>query len=131
MRDKMDHSTTTSPCLAKQSKDYDGFTKLFISLTSIFTHGYEDAKYAHFSVNVFPIDSNQTIGSIAKLLHDLENPPQSSNPTSLFRRSGRSILAQALLQGNEEFVLFLPFKSHEGEPFVPLSLIVHIQLDNY
>ena len=92
MHDKMDHSTTASPYLAKRSKDYDGFTKLPISMTGIFAHGHGNEKYAHFSVNVFPMDSNQTIGSIAKLLRDLENPPQSFNPTSLFRRSGRSIL---------------------------------------
>ena len=42
----------------------------------------------------------------------------------------QSILAQALLQGNEECVSFLPFKPHEGGPFVPLPPIVHIQLDN-
>ena len=66
MHDKMDHSKTTCPALARKTKALDGFMKLPVKVKGMFAHG--DEKYAHYSLDVFPSDSNFTVGSIAKLL---------------------------------------------------------------
>ena len=39
-------------------------------------HGHGDVWYAHYGLDIFPSDSNHTVGSIAKLLRDLELPPK-------------------------------------------------------
>jgi hypothetical protein len=84
MHDKMDHSKTASPCFASKTKSVDGFMKLPISVIGIFAHGHGDKKYAHYVLDLYAADSNQTVGSIEKLLQDLERPSKSSNPGSLF-----------------------------------------------
>jgi hypothetical protein len=84
MHDKMDHSKTASPCFASKTKFVDAFMKLPVSATGILAHGHGDKKYAHYALDMYAADSNHTIGSIAKLLRDLERPSKSLNPISLF-----------------------------------------------
>ena len=84
MHDKVDHSKTASPCFAAKNKAVDGLMKLPVSVTGMLAHGHGDKKYAHYALDVYAADSNQTIGSIAKLLRDLENPPKAANPSTLF-----------------------------------------------
>ena len=68
MHNKIDHSKTTCPALARKTKALDGFIKLPVKVTRMFAHGHGDEKCAHYSLDVFPSDSNLTVGSIAKLL---------------------------------------------------------------
>ena len=42
-------------------------------------HGYGNVKYAHYALDLYLADSNHTIGSFAKVLHDLEKPPSYSS----------------------------------------------------
>jgi len=68
MHDKMDHAKTTSPVFSHKSKEIDGLVKLPVSVTSMIVHGYGNVHYVHYGLDIFPHDSNYTIGSMAKLL---------------------------------------------------------------
>ena len=128
MHDKMDHSKTTCPALAQKTKALDGFM-MPVKVTRMFAHGHRDEKYAHYSLDVFPSDNNFTVGSIAKLLRDLENPPAKSSRL-LFQRGGSTHLYGALLQGSEIYIDSLgevPIPSIEAQPLPP---VLHIQMDN-
>ena len=129
MHDKMDHSKTACPALARKTKALEGFMKLPMKVTGMFAHGHGDGKYAHFSLDVFPSDSNFTIASIAKLLRDLEDPPVKSSRL-LFRGSGSTMLYRALLRGSEVCMDSLgrvPSQPIEARPLPP---VLHIQMDN-
>ena len=54
-------------------------------------HGHGDIKYAHYGLDFYPDDANHTVGSFAKLLRDLENPPAYSS-RALFDGSGTTPL---------------------------------------
>jgi hypothetical protein len=75
IHEKMDHSKTWSPCFTIKHKGINGLVILPISVIGMLAHGHGDVKYAHYSLDLYPIDDNHMIGSIAKLLHDLEEPP--------------------------------------------------------
>ena len=79
IHDKMDHSKTSSPHFSRKNKHMDSFMKLPISVTGMIAHGHGDIRYAHYGLDIFPTDSNHTVGSIAKLLRDLELPPKYSS----------------------------------------------------
>ena len=49
--------------------------KLPISVMGMIAHGHGDVHYAHYGLDIFPMDSNHTMESIAKLLRDLELLP--------------------------------------------------------
>ena len=74
IHDKMDHSKTSSPHFSHKSKHMDSFMKLPISVTGMIAHGHGDIRYAHYGLDIFPTDSNHTVGSIVKLLRDLKLP---------------------------------------------------------
>ena len=84
IHDKMDHSKTSSPHFSHKSKHMDSFMKLPIFVTGMIVHGHGDVWYAHYGLDIFPTDSNHTVGSIAKLLRDLELPPQAFFTGALF-----------------------------------------------
>ena len=77
MHDKMDHAKTASSIFSHKNKDLDGLVKLPLSVTGMIAHGHGDMRYAHYGLDLFPHDSNYAIGSMAKLLRDLELPPKS------------------------------------------------------
>ena len=76
MHDKMDHAKTASPVFSHKNKEIDGLVKLPVSVTGMLAHGHADVRYAHYGLDLFSHDSNYTIGSMAKLLRDLELPPK-------------------------------------------------------
>ena len=78
MHDKMDHAKTASPVFSHKSKELDSLVKLLVFVTGMIAHGHGDVRYAHYGLDIFPHDSNYTIGLMAKLLRDLEGPPKSS-----------------------------------------------------
>jgi hypothetical protein len=91
-------------------------------------HGYEDVKFAHFSLNLYLGDSNHTVGSVAKLLHDLEKPLVSLSEV-LFENSGSIPLFDVVLKGKEDCIESLG----TSLPLIPgwtLPPILHVQLDN-
>jgi hypothetical protein len=79
IHDKMDHAKTASPCFASKTKSTDSFIRLPAAMTGMIAHGHGDVKFAYFSLDLYPGDSNHTISSVAKLLRDLEKPPASSS----------------------------------------------------
>ena len=97
MHDKMDHAKTASPVFSHKSKELDSLVKLPISVTGMIAHGHGDVQYAHYGLDIFPHDSNYTIGLMAKLLRDLEGPPKSSSH-QLFVGSGSTALFCGILK---------------------------------
>ena len=71
----MDHSKTTSPQLPHKNKATDSLMKLPVAVIGMIAHGYGDERYAHYGLDIYSSDSNYIVGSIAKLLWDLESPP--------------------------------------------------------
>jgi hypothetical protein len=129
IHDKMDHGKTASPCFASKNKDTDMFTKLPLSVTGMMAHRHGDERYAHYALDMYPGDCNHTVGSFAKLLRDLEEPPISSSQR-LFHGSGRAPLYRVVLNGSEICLEGLRPPHTEATPAVPLPPIMHVQLDN-
>ena len=98
IHNKIDHSKTSSPHFSHKSKHMDSFMKVLISVTRMIAQGHGVVRYDHYGLDIFPIDSNHTVGSIAKLLRDLELPPKHSL-RELFSKSGSTPLFTALLDG--------------------------------
>jgi hypothetical protein len=110
MHDKMDHSKAASPCFASKTKSVDAYLKLPVYVTGMIAHRHSDKKYVHYSLDLYPADNNCTIGSIARLLCDLERPPKYSNPESFFRGTGTTDLYATVLWGCEDCINSIPAK---------------------
>ena len=100
MHDKIDHSKTASPILSHKVKHLDGLMKLLVVVTAILAHGHVDQHYAHYGLDLYSHDANYTVGSFAKVLRDLKEPPKSSSH-ELFLESNSHPLYSALLRGAE------------------------------
>ena len=61
------------------------------------THNHGDVKYAHYGLDFYPGDANHTVGSFAKLLHELEKPPVCSSRA--LDGCGTTPLYEAVFQG--------------------------------
>ena len=108
MHNKMDHVETASPVFSHKSKELDDLVKLLMdSMTGMIAHRYNHVWYAHYGLDIFLHDSNYTIGSMAKLLRDLEEPPKSSSH-ELFVGSGSTALFCSILKGVEMCKVLLP-----------------------
>ena len=129
IHDKMDHSKTSSPHFSHKSKHMDLFIKLPIFVTGMISHSHGDIRYAHYGLDIFPNDSNHTVGSIAKLLRDLELPAKHSS-RELFLGSRTTPLFSALLVGAEMCTSSLPPQVAEEVPAKPLPPVLNLQLDN-
>ena len=53
--------------------------KLSVSIIGMIMHSHGDVCYAHYRLDIFASDLNHTVGSIAKLLRDLELLPKHSS----------------------------------------------------
>ena len=127
--DKMDHTKMVSPCFVSKNKNIDAFMRLPVAVTGMIAHDHGDGKYAHFSLDLYPCDSNHTVGSVAKLLRDLEQLLACSSGI-LFENSRATPLFVAILSGKELCLLFL------GTDLVlvvawRLPPILYMQLDNF
>ena len=132
IHDKMDHSKTASPHFSHKTKATDCFMKMPVAVTGMIAHGHGDIRYAHYGLNIFPTDSNHTIGSIARLLHHLEEEPKNVLH-KLFEASGtQSKLTKAVLQGSEICLDSLIPQRMPQEDVPPPSLppVLTLQLDN-
>ena len=103
--------------------------KLPVSVSGMITHGHGDVRYAHYGLDIFPSDSNHSVGSIAKLLRDLELPPKHSS-CELFLGSRTAPLFTALLAGAEMCTSSLPPPVAEEILAQPLPHVLNLQLDN-
>jgi hypothetical protein len=74
--------------------------KLPVAVTGMIAHGHGDVQYAYYGLDIYPSNLNHTIGSIPKLLRDLESPPLYST-RQLFVGGSSSLLFQALLSGTD------------------------------
>ena len=72
IHDKMDHSKSASLLFSHKSKATESFMKLPIAITGMIAHGHGDVRYAHYGLDIYPMNPNHMIGWIAKLLRDLE-----------------------------------------------------------
>lgn len=129
MHDKMDHAKTASPVFSHKSKALDGLVKLPISVTGMIAHGHGDVRYAHYGLDIFSHDSNYTVGSLAKLLRDLELPPKFSSK-ELFVGSQTSPIFSAVLQGADMCKSSLRAPPETFIPATPLLPILNMQMDN-
>ena len=129
IHDKMDHAKTASPVFSHKSKELDGLVKLPVSVTGMIAHGHADVRYAHYGLDVFVHDSNYTIGSMAKLLRDLELEPKSSS-RELFKNSKSTNLFGAVLEGADMCQASLPPPPNTFTAAVPLPPILNVQMDN-
>ena len=129
IHDKMDHSKIASSMYSHKKKQIDSYMRLPIAVTRMIVHGHGVYQYAHFGINICPHDSNHTVGSIAKLLQDFENPPRYSSQ-ELFEGARSWPLFDAILKGSkicESLLLPEPLEQISTKPLPP---ILHIQLDN-
>ena len=129
MHDKMDHAKTASPVFSHKSKELDSLVKLPISVAGMIAHGHGDVRYAHYGLDIFPHDSNYTIGSMAKLLRDLEGPSKSSSG-ELFVGSGSSALFRGILKGAEMCEASLALHPETLVQATALPPNLNVQMDN-
>ena len=129
IHNKMDHSKTSSPHFSHKNKHMDSFMKLLVSVIGMIAHGHGNVCYAYYELDIFPSDSNHTVGSIVKWLRDLELPPKHSS-RELFSRSKTTLLFTALLVGAEMCTSFLPLLAAEEVLAKPLPPMLNLQLDN-
>ena len=116
-------------CFASKNKDTDIFPKLSLSVTDMMAHGHGDERYVHYALDIYPGNCNHIVGSFARFLRDLEDPPMSSF-RRLFHDVERSPLYRVVFHGNEICLQGLRAPSTEPISTVPLPPIMHVQLDN-
>ena len=129
MHDKMDHAKTASPVFSYKSKQLDGLTKLPVSVTGMIAHGHGDVRYAHYGLDIFLHDSNYIVGSIARLLQDVERPPKYSS-RKLFTDAGSAPIFRAVLQGSDICTSSLRVAPEVPIPATPLPPVLNVQMDN-
>ena len=130
IHDKMDHSKTTSPHFSYKSKATESFMKLPIAITGMIAHGYGDVRYAHYGLNIYLMNPNHTIGSIAKLLRDLEGMRRNACRCLFIEEGSQSTLTKALLKGAEICKDSLLPTVEEPKAAKQLPPILTLQLDN-
>ena len=104
--------------------------KLPVAVTGMIAHGHGDIRYAHYGLDIFPTDSNHTVGSIAKLLRDLESEPKYSSRQVFVDKDDRSDLANAVLSGSDICTDSLPPPPLQMVACKPLPPTLTLQLDN-
>jgi hypothetical protein len=130
IHDKMDHSKTASPHYSHKNKGTDSFMKMPVAVTGMIAHGHGDVRYAHYGLDIFPTDSNHTVGSIAKLLRDLESEPKASSRKLLVKDDLIHRLSKAILEGSEVCVDSLPPRPQGIIELQCLPPTLTLQLDN-
>ena len=129
MHDKMDHAKTASLVFSHKSKQLDRLTKLLVSMMGMIAHRHGDVPYAHYGLDIFLHDSNYTVGSLAKLLRDVENPSKYSS-RELFIQSGSAPIFHAVLQGSDICTASLHIALEIPIPATPLPQVLNVQMDD-
>ena len=92
-------------------------------------HGHGDVKFDHYALDLYPTDSNHTIGSFTRFLRDLEKPPAYSSRL-LFENTGSTPLYEAVLDGKDVCLHSLPEPPSEPVTAKKLLPTLRFQLDN-
>jgi hypothetical protein len=79
IHDKMDHLKTMSPHFFHKNKSTESFMRLPISVIGMIAHGHGDIQYAQCGLDLYSSNLNCTVGSLAKVLQDLEDVPKFSS----------------------------------------------------
>jgi len=74
--------------------------KMSVVVIGMIAHGHNNVQFVHYNVGIFPTDFNDTIASIAKLLHDLEATPKNSSLMLFSITRTQSTLIKVLLDGS-------------------------------
>jgi len=130
IHDKMDHSKIASPYFSYKTKTIDSFMKMPVAVMSMIAHGHGDVRYTHYGLDIFPTNSNHTIGSISKLLCDVEEPPKNSSRKLFSEEETQSALIKAVIQGSDVCLDSLLLLLEELILAQPLPPILTLQLDN-
>lgn len=69
--DNIDQRKTASFKYTSNSKTSEYLARLFISVMDMIVYGHGDVKFAHCSLDLYPANLNQLVGSFAKLLRNL------------------------------------------------------------
>lgn len=101
--DKMNHGKTVSLCFVSKNKNTNMFIKLSSSAKGMIVHDHKDERYTHYSLDLYPGDCDNIVGSFARLLCNLNVPPISSTH-SLVDHVGQSPLLRAILHGKETYM---------------------------
>ena len=129
IHDKMNHLKTVSLHFSHKNKAVDSFMKLPIAVTRMIAHGHGNVQYVYHGLDIYPNNSNHTVGSITKLLRDLKSPPIYST-RQMFIGSGSSTLFQAFLNGAAMYEGSLPPPPGSLVEATALPPILNIQLNN-
>ena len=89
-----------------------------------------DVVDAHYGLDIYPMNPNHTIGSIAKLLRDLEGVRRNASRCLFTEEGEQSTLTKALLKGVEICRELLLPTVEEPEGAKQLPPILTLQLDN-
>ena len=127
--DKIDHLKIASPHFSHKNKAIDSLMKLPVAMIRMIAHCHGDVRYAHYGLDIYPSDSNHIVGSIAKLLRDLESPLVYST-WQLFARGGSSPLFQALLTGAHMCKGSVSIIAADPVMATSLPPILNVQLNN-
>ena len=104
--------------------------QLPITIIGMVTHVYGDGAYAHYSTDLWLVDLNYTISSLARLLHRLEEQPVCVSG-DIFPHSPTNSLFEALLRGKSTCIdILLPVVENHPMGLVSLSRNLYLQLDN-
>ena len=129
IHNKIDHSKTASPHFSHKNKTIDSLMKLPVVVIGMIAHGHGNVQYTHYGLDIYLSDSNHTVGSITKLLWNLESPPIYYTQ-QLFAGGSLSPLFQALLTGANMYKSSLPLVAANPIMVAPLLLVLNVQLDN-
>jgi len=106
--DKMDHSKIASSHYSHKNKGTNSFMKMHVAVRGMIVHGHGDVQYAHYGLDIFSTNLNHIVGSIAKLLQDLESELKVSSRKLLVKDDLIHCLSIGILQGSEVCVESLP-----------------------
>ena len=104
--------------------------KFPIAITGMIAHGHGDVRYAHYRLDIYPMNPNHTIGLIAKLLRDLEEVRRNASRCLFTEEGEQSTLTKALLKGVDICRESLLPTVEEPEGAKQLPPILTLQLDN-
>ena len=128
IHDKMDHSKTTSPHFSHKNKATESFMKLPVAVTGMIAHGHGDVRYAHYSLDIFPLIQITLLDPLQSYFGLRETTLYSSR--ELFAGCRTSPLFEAVLADANMCLGSLPAPPIEPVPAKQLPPILQMQLDN-
>jgi hypothetical protein len=103
--------------------------RLLKSVAGMIAHGHGYICYAHYGLDLYLFDSNHIVGSIAKVLSNLEDVPKCAS-RHIFPNSHATPLFNAHLEGSKVCKSSLPPSQQEAVVAKLFPPILNLQLDN-